>query len=246
MLLPLLLSAALPPRLATAATPAPAGERVAEQEVKVDVAPPEVRTRTFDPKNPPSDMPPLKPGEAAVTQSNFSAQALIGALVVDQTPGDKQCAATVRVNSVSLTARLEITIWLPQGGATKLTAHEDGHRRIDEQFYAGAEKVARELSERMLTREFKGTAGVCDEAVQAAIQKAGNELCGQYMDAVQRPAARAQEIYDELTDHGRNKLGEDAAIRQAVEQEKRERDGKRAGRAAEARMSGPERPVNNE
>src|SRR5688572_18886112 len=185
----LLLLAGLPRGIATGATPAPAAERLADQEVKVDVAPPEVRTRTFDPKRPPSDMPPLKPGEAAVTQSNFSAQALIGALVVDQSTANTQCTATVRVNSVSLTAKLEITIWLPQGGATKLTAHEDGHRKIDEQFYAGAEKVARELSDKMLTREFTGTAAACDEAVQSAIQKAGNELCGQYMDAVQRPAA---------------------------------------------------------
>ena len=41
-------------------------------EVKVESHPPSVKTRQFDPKSPPSEMPPLAAGEAAVCESKFA------------------------------------------------------------------------------------------------------------------------------------------------------------------------------
>src|SRR4051812_44599417 len=108
----------------------------ADASVVIDRVPPDVQTRFFDPKNPPSDMPPLRPGEAAVTESNFSCQTVVAATIIDQIPSKQGCTATVRVSSVKTTIKLGIVIWLPETGSRKLTAHEQGHRAIDEQFYA--------------------------------------------------------------------------------------------------------------
>ncbi|MGB7159975.1 MAG: hypothetical protein WBD40_18055 [Tepidisphaeraceae bacterium] len=183
---------------------------------------PVIETRTFDPKNPPATMPALRPGEAAVTESNFACQTLIGATVIDQVPGTGGCTATVRITSVKTSIKLGIVIWLPTRGSKKLTAHEQGHRTIDEHFYAGAEEVARRLSKEMIGQRRVGKGSDCDAAAQAAIRDAGNQLCGDYMAAVQFPAARVQEIYDDITDHGRNRIGESEAIKRAIARQQKE------------------------
>ena len=53
-----------------------------------------------------------------------------------------------------------------------------------------------------------GKGSDCDAAAQTAIKEAGDQLCGDYMVAVQYPATRVQELYDEITDHGRNRIRE--------------------------------------
>jgi hypothetical protein len=128
----------------------------------------------------------------------------------------------VKVTSVMTTLKLGIIIWLPERGARKLTAHEEGHRIIDERYYAGAKDVAEQLSRDMIDKLFTAEGSDCDAAAQAAIKNAGNQLCGEYMAAVQYPAARAQVLYDQFTDHGRNKLGERQAIDRAMKQQRSE------------------------
>ena len=217
---------AAPARAQPAAAPPPV-DAASQVDVTINHEPPDVQNRTFDPKNPPAEMPPLKPGEAAVTESSFSCQTLIGVIVTSQQPtGTGTCRATVKVTSVTSTLRLGITIWLPERGARKLTAHEEGHRIVDERYYAGAKDLAERLGRALVGRDFTAEAADCDAAAQAAIKSAGNQFCGEYMAAVQYPAARVQEIYDELTDHGRNKLGEKQAIELAV---KKQREEQRAG-----------------
>ncbi len=192
------------------------------ETVVIERSAPEVQTRTFDPKNPPPEMPPLRSGEAAVTESNFSCQTLIAATIIDQIPSAHGCTATVRITSVKTTIKLGITIWLPIKGSKKLTAHEEGHRIIDETFYEDAEAVARKLSMEMLGQRRVGKGRDCDAAAQAAIKDAGEQLCGDYMVAVQQPASRVQELYDDITDHGRRRIGEDAAIKRATDQQQKE------------------------
>ncbi|HEV2294400.1 MAG TPA: hypothetical protein VGR35_11120 [Tepidisphaeraceae bacterium] len=190
--------------------------------VVIEYSAPEVQTRTFDPKNLPPDMPPLRPGEAAVTESNFSCQTVIAATIIDQIPSAQGCTATMRIASVRTTIKLGITIWLPVKGTKKLTAHEQGHRIIDERFYENAEAIARKLSEEMVGQRRVGRGPNCDAAAQIAIKQAADQLCGDYMTAVQRPASRVQELYDEITDHGRHPINEAVAIKRAMEQQKKE------------------------
>lgn len=202
------------------------GELLAQattSEVTIHHEPPQVQTKMFDPASPPPEMPPLKPGEAAVTESSFSCQTMIGVLVTSQQPtGSGTCRATVKITSVTTTLRLGIVIWLPNDGPRKLTAHEEGHRTIDERYYAGAKAIAERLSREMIGDELTAEGSDCDAAAQAAISNAGNQLCGEYMAAVQFPAARTQALYDKLTDHGRNKLGENEAIESAMKKQREE------------------------
>src|SRR5687768_392109 len=94
----------------------------APADVVVNHEPPVLNSRTFDPKSPPPEMPPLKPGEAAVTESSFSCETLVEVLVVSQQPiAAGTCRATVRVSSATATLRLGITIWVPHRDAHKLT-----------------------------------------------------------------------------------------------------------------------------
>jgi hypothetical protein len=203
--------------LARAAQTAPA-----EPAVVIERLPPDVQLRTFDPKNPPSTMPSLRPGEAAVTESNFSCQTLISAVITDQISSASGCTTTVRITGVKTTIKLGIVIWLPERGTRKLTAHEQAHRTIDERFYVDAEAVARRLSDAMVGQRRVGKGRDCDAAAQTAIKEAGDQLCGDYMAAVQFPATRVQQLFDEITDHGRNRIREDAAIKRAMDQQKRE------------------------
>ncbi len=196
-----------------------------------------MQTRTFDPKNPPPEMPALRTGEAAVTESNFSCQTVIAAMIVDQLPSAHGCIATVRITSVKTTIKLGITIWLPVNGTKKLTAHEDGHRIIDETFYEGAEAVARRLSNDMLGQRRVGKGSDCDTAAQTAIKEAGDQLCGDYMTAIQYPATRVQELYDDITDHGRNRIREAAAIKRATDQQKNESEQAAATKPAQPRAT---------
>lgn len=222
--------------LAAAQSPATPPEGVV-----IERAAPEVQTRTFDPKNPPAEMPPLRAGEAAVTESNFSCQTLIAATIIDQIPSAHGCTATVRITSVKTTIKLGITIWLPANGTKKLTAHEEGHRIIDETFYQGAEAVARKLSSEMVGQRRVGTGSDCEAAAQRAIKDAGDQLCGEYMAAIQHPATRAQELYDDITDHGRNRIKEAAAIKRAIDQQQKESDQAATTRSTQSR-TGATRP----
>lgn len=194
--------------------------------VEVNVTPVKVTTRTFDRSNPPAEMPPLKPGEAAVTESNFSCKTLTSALVLDQQTGSagQGCSATVKVEKMSTTIGLEIVIWLPQNGPKKLTAHEEGHQRISEHYYAQAEKIATEEVAEQIGKSFTAKADSCEAAIDAAIADAGNLVAGNYMARVQMASAEVQERYDKLTDHGRNRMSEDEAIRRAIAEQERKQN----------------------
>ena len=54
------------------------------------------------------------------------------------------------------------------------------------------------------------------KAVDDAINKVLSEINNAYMEKVQTPSQKAQEAFDEITDHGRNKVKEDDAVKQSV------------------------------
>lgn len=197
----------------------------AEQPVKVEWRAPEVEVRRFDLKKRPPDMPPLEKNEGAVTRSNFSASTQMRVIVKDQrTSASGACESTVVIERVEMTVALRVTIWLPNNADKKLTAHEQAHRRISEHFYQDAETVAQSLAKSYIGKTLQASGAECDSAVDAAIKNAIAELGGKYMAAIESPASRAQEIFDEITKHGANNVPEDAAIKQAIERAKKEGD----------------------
>src|SRR4051812_27522087 len=103
----------------------------ASAQVKVAANPATSKTRMFNPRNPPKDMPPLKPGEAAVTESKFACGVQV-IVEISSTPGQKP---TCTITGIESTLRLDVIIWLPSDTTPKIRLHEDGHRQISELYY---------------------------------------------------------------------------------------------------------------
>src|SRR5215207_2083241 len=76
----------------------------------------DVATRTFNPKRPPKEMPPLRPGEAAVCESKFLCQVQVE-VEITTTDGEKpQC----KITGVKSELRLDVIVWLPTDATPKI------------------------------------------------------------------------------------------------------------------------------
>ena len=83
--------------LATALT---AAVPITHADVTVEQKPVEIERKTFDPNHRPPEMPALKPGEAAVTESRFDCDADISYKIIERKTGDETCAVSLRVQAV--------------------------------------------------------------------------------------------------------------------------------------------------
>lgn len=191
----------------------------ADEPVQVDRNPPTITRRTFDPSNRPPDMPRLEPGEAAVTNSAFSVASQFEVSILEENRLGGRTVSRVRIERVRVTLNLSITLWLPHDADRELMEHEEGHRLISEHFYRDAREIACELAARMIGQTRRGVGSTPDEARQAAIAQAIDSLSGDYMARTQRPGARVNARFDEITSHGRNqKITVRDAVRQAIEE----------------------------
>jgi hypothetical protein len=196
-------------------------------EVTIDHKPLTVERRTFDPAHPPADMPPLKGGEAAVTESKFDCRVGMKYQVVGHKREPNGCVTTLTVQSVQATLQLNVIIWLPKGAAQKLAAHEEGHRRIAEQVYADAQQVARTVAASIDGKEVNGQAADCESADKQATDSFARQFCEQYLKRTFDVARQVGDLYDDLTAHGtRADPAEDEAIRQAFKKIAREQNSK--------------------
>jgi hypothetical protein len=190
---------------------------IARAQVTVTKAEVVIDRKQFDPRNPPPEMPTLHPPEAAVTVSFFGADTRVGGTVTDsRAMEDGTTETSINVDTVRMTLRLRITVWLPSNSNAKIRNHEEGHRQIAEQFYKQADTIARQLADAMMGRTLVGYGRNTDQASSDALKKASNDLGNQYLAETDVPCFKAQQIYDRLTAHGTNALGEDAAVKRAI------------------------------
>jgi len=188
--------------------------------VTIEKKPPAVEHKTFDPADPPKEMPPLNAGESAVTESRFECKVELNYQEGKHERHDGKCTSSVQVQSVRAVLELRVIIWLPQQAPAKLSAHEEGHRRIAERVYRDAEKAAREVGRQLDGTTVIGTAETCAAAERQATQDAASRFCQAYMDRTAAVVGKVGDRYDELTSHGRKtKPDEDEAIREAFEKE---------------------------
>ena len=189
-----------------------------------------VQRKRFDPKRPPADMPALKPPEAAVTVSTFGIEASMRSQVVGEEQRGGKVISRVKVTDVKLKTTLEIVIWLPSKAEKYLVDHEDGHRVISERFYGDSEQLARDLAKGLDGKVLRGEGRDSEAASRAAMDAAIGELTTAYMERTKDASSRVQDLYDEITDHGRNtRITVEAAIDRAFqkwreEQRDRQRD----------------------
>jgi len=166
--------------------------------------------RTFDPENPPSDMPQLATDELAVCDSNFLSNANVGgeARQTDSTH------AIVTVTSVNVNLQLDITIWVPATATQHAVEHEQGHREISEHFYEAADKVAAQIAATHLGTKFLISGTDLHAELSKSLQRLGADITAQYNRELNPGPTQLR--YDAITDHSRNEVSAKHAVAQAL------------------------------
>lgn len=166
--------------------------------------------RTFDPDNPPADMPPFGPGEAAVCDSNFLAKANVAG-VADQTDSTH---AIVTVTQVNVVLQLNITIWAPAGATQHVLEHEQGHREISESYYQTAHKLAAQIAAPYIGKRFVINGNDLNAEFRKTLQEMGDEITQEYNKELDPEPAQLR--YDAITDHSRNDVSAKDAVAQVL------------------------------
>jgi hypothetical protein len=166
--------------------------------------------RTFDPENPPPDMPQLAPGELAVCDSNFLSNASVGG---DAHETDS-AHAIVTVTSVNVNLQLNVTIWVPANASQHVVEHEQGHREISEHFYRDADKLAKKIADKYLGRKFSISGADLRAELSKSLQKMGDEITEEYSRELNPNPTQLR--YDAITDHSRNDVSAKDAVAQAL------------------------------
>jgi hypothetical protein len=156
--------------------------------------------RTFDPANPPADMPAMPPGEAAECDSNFQS----GAHVSGETRQTDATHGTVTVTHVKVNLQLNVTIWTPADVSPHVVEHEDGHRQISEYYYQTADQVAERIAAMYMGKQVDIAGADLDTESSKALQQMADEITAEYGKELNPQPA--QLLYDSITDHSRNEV----------------------------------------
>jgi hypothetical protein len=176
----------------------------------IDKQPMSFSQRSFDPANPPSDMPPLGQGEEAECDSNFISDANVSGHMqkIDSTN------ATVTVAQVKIALQLKITIWVPNGATLHVVEHEEGHRQISEHYYDSANKLAAEIAAPYIGRQIAISDSDLNAEFRNALLQLSKDITAEYNSKLNPDPA--QQRYDDLTDHSRNGRNSKEAAAQAL------------------------------
>ncbi len=167
-------------------------------------------TRTFDPANPPSDMPPLTSGENAECDSDFISNAILGG----QTRRTDATHGAITITQISVKLQLNITIWVPEGVTQHVIDHEEGHRRISEYYYQNAGNLAGRIASTYMGREVELTGEDLNAESHNALQQMAAEVTDEYNRELNPEPT--QLLYDTITDHSRNEVIAQDAVDHAL------------------------------
>jgi hypothetical protein len=167
-------------------------------------------SHTFDPANPPAEMPPLPAGENAECDSNF----ISNASVSGQPQRIDATHATVTITQIKVTLQLDINVWVPADVTQHVIEHEQGHRQISEHYYETADQLAQRLAASYMGRQIPVSGDDLDAASRKALQDAGAEITDEYSKELNSNAA--QLLYDSITDHSRNEVVYSDAVAHAL------------------------------
>lgn len=173
--------------------------------VVIDIAPAKIERRTFDPANPPAEMPTLVPPEVGTCVYQF------GCVTEAQAEGSR--VRTARVTQIELRATLTVTLWTPVNGPAKILAHEEAHREICEYYYDNARRVGRQLAERAIGTALRAKTRVDMEAELDLLQK---QLIRRFLNETATRCDVAQARFDAITQHSMNSIAEEIAITRAI------------------------------
>ncbi len=166
--------------------------------------------RTFDPANPPADMPAMTPGESAECDSNFQSDAHVGG----ETRQTDSTHATVTVTQIKMTLQLNITIWTPADVNPHVIEHEEGHRQISEFYYQNADKIAEQIAATYMGKQVEIASSDLDAEANKALQQMASEITAEYNKELNPEPT--QLLYDTITDHSRNEVVAKDAVAHAL------------------------------
>jgi len=178
--------------------------------VTINKQPVNFARRSFDPSNPPSDMPPLAQGEYAACDSDFLSNATVAA----QTRQTDATHATITVTHIKMDLQLNVTIWEPNEATERVTEHEEGHRQIAEYYYQTADKLAERIATTYVGKQV--------DIVGSDVQSESNKFLQQTAAAITADYGRelnpgpTQLLYDSITDHSRNEVVVKDAVAHAI------------------------------
>jgi hypothetical protein len=166
--------------------------------------------RTFDPAAPPTDMPPLAPGEIAGCDSDF----LSTASVRGESRQTDATHATLTITQIKVTLQLNINIWVPTGVTQHVIEHEGGHRQISEYYYQTADKLAERIAAPYMGKQVEITGTDLGAESSKTLQQMATDITDEYNKELN--AGPTQLLYDAITDHGRNEVVVKDAVASAL------------------------------
>jgi len=166
--------------------------------------------RTFDPATPPTDMPPLAPGENAECDSNF----LSNASVRGDSRQTDASHATVTIKQIKVTLQLNISIWVPTGVTQHVIEHEEGRRQVSEYYYQSADKLAEQIAATYMGKQVEITGADLGAESSKMLQQMAADITDEYNKELN--PGPTQLLYDAITDHGRNKVVVNDAVAHAL------------------------------
>jgi len=166
--------------------------------------------RKFDPAAPPTDMPPLAPGESAECDSNF----LSNASVRGESRQTDATHATVTITQIKMTLQLNINIWVPTGVSQHVIEHEDGHRQVSEYYYQTADKLAERIAAAYMGKQVEVSGADLGAESRKMLQQMATDITDEYNKELN--PGPAQLLYDAITDHGRNEVVVKDAVAHAL------------------------------
>jgi hypothetical protein len=166
--------------------------------------------RTFDPANPPSDMPPLTSGENAECDSEFLSNASVGG----ETRQSDATHATLTITHVSVTLQLNISIWAPANVSQHVMEHEEGHRQISEYYYQTAGEIAERIAAPYIGRQVDISGTDLNAESNKLLQQMAGEITEEYRKELNPEST--QLLYDNITDHSRNEVAVNDAVAHAL------------------------------
>jgi len=165
---------------------------------------------TFDPAAPPTDMPPLSPGEGAECDSDFRSNASVSG----ESRQTDATHATVTITQVKVTLQLNINVWVPTGVTQHVIEHEEGHRQISEYYYQIADKLAERIAATYMGKQVEISGTNLDAESSKMLQQMATEITDEYNKELN--PGPTQLLYDAITEHGRNEVVVKDAVTHAL------------------------------
>ncbi len=169
-----------------------------------------IANRTFDPATPPTNMPPLAPGEGAECDSDF----LSNASVRGESRQTDAIHATLTVTQITVTLQLNINIWVPTRVTQHVIEHEEGHRQVSEYYYQTADKLAERIAATYMGKQVEITGTDLGAESSKMLQQMAADITDEYNKELN--PGPTQLLYDAITDHGRNEVVVKDAVAHAL------------------------------